>query len=102
MDLKHNNEFTATFIQLDLTKDSVEGQSQGRTTTNVRFAGPWVKYLSEDLELAWEICLDLNRFEPIWNQFEDRWEFDHGLQAVFLLQDVDEVSWYMKTIELSK
>ncbi|EGG11530.1 uncharacterized protein MELLADRAFT_76710 [Melampsora larici-populina 98AG31] len=100
MDFKHNNELTATYIQLDLTKDTVEGQTQERTTTRVRFAGPWVKYLSEDLEIAWEICLDLNRFDPIWNQFEDRWEFNHGLQAVILLQDVDEVSWYMKTIEL--
>ncbi|KAH9824435.1 hypothetical protein DFH28DRAFT_945646 [Melampsora americana] len=103
MDLKHNLDLTATFVQLDLTKDSVdvsEGQSQGRSTTSVRFAGPWVKYLSEDLEVAWDICLDLNHFKPTWNQFEDRWEFDHGVHADLLLQDVDEVSWYMKTIEL--
>lgn len=110
-DLKTNEDLSAIFLQLeqpvDLPDESLEDGPDNfpkGPIHSVRLAGDWVEFIREDLELAWEVHLDLHRFDPIWNKFEHRWEFDSGIQADLLLQDTKESKglWYMKRIELSE
>ncbi|KAG0148841.1 hypothetical protein CROQUDRAFT_654459 [Cronartium quercuum f. sp. fusiforme G11] len=105
-DLRVNSDLTAIFLQLEHPRDPCDESQEDPADSrfkgplhSVRFAGDWVKFLREDLELAWEIHIDLNHFNPSWNSFEDRWEFNSGIQADLLVQDTEDL-WYMKKIQL--
>lgn len=81
---------------------STECSTSSRSKQQIRrvqLSGDWVTFIQEDLQLTWQLHLDLASYSPIWNSRQERWQFDCGLHADLYLGD-QTTGWYLKKINI--